>query len=124
MARTKSPSKSPSRKSPRRASCKEVSSTTQETNQPPLLLYGNDPDLQQYYLERHHTAFIAAAFADKNAAVEDGTTKKDNRKTKQRADLMRIANVVTYWNKMAELESAGTITDTERNRTEQLKKLE
>ena len=122
MARTKSPSKSPSRKSPRRASYKEVSSTTQETHQPPLLLYGNDPDLQQYYLERHHTAFIAAAFADKNAAVEDGTTKKDNRKTKQRADLMRIANVVTYWNKMAELESAGTITDTERKEFKDFKK--
>lgn len=69
--------------------------------------------MQDYYLERHRTAFFSAAFAEKNAAVqEDGV--KDTRVTKNRHDLMHICKVVAYWNRMKAKETAGAITEDER----------
>jgi len=91
-----------------------------DANPLPQLLYGNNPNLQEFYLHRHRQAYFQLALSEGNTAAQTKTL--DNRVTKTAADLQHIVDVVSYWNTMAAAEKDGTISPMELKEFKQFKK--
>ena len=89
-----------------KASTPTATESADTTGEP--LLYGDNPDLQTYFLQRHRTAFVALAFDKANSEIADG--RLDNRVCKKREDLQRIIDTVTYWNTMEKRQMDGTLS--------------